>query len=355
MKQIRIKNRVIGEGNPCFVVAELSGNHHQKFDEAVKLIKAAANAGADAIKLQTYTPDTMTIESNKKWFIVGGKDNPDSWKSKTLYDLYKTAYTPWEWQPKLKKIAEELGLILFSTPFDETAVDFLEKMDVPCYKVASYEATDIPLLEKVAKTGKPVIISVGYANLSEIKEAIATLRKNGTRELAVLHCTTGYSDNPKSEDMNLRTILDIRERFHVVSGFSDNNAGIEIPVMAVAAGAAIVEKHFILKRSSGGPDASFSIEPDELKKMVEAIGGVEKSLGKVHYGPVNQLEKYNRRWRRSIFASSDIKKGEEFTKKNIRVIRPHNGLRPKYLKEVLGKKATKNITKGTPLSWGLVK
>lgn len=354
MQNIRIKKRIIGEGYPCFIVAELSGNHHQKFDEAVALIKAAAKAGADAVKLQTYTPDTMTLDSRKHWFIVGGKNNPGEWKGKTLYKLYKKAYTPWEWQPKLKKMAEGLGLILFSTPFDKTAVDFLEKISVPCYKISSYEVTDIPLIKRVAQTRKPVILSVGFANLTEIKQAVESLRKNGCLQIALLHCVTAYSGAPDLERMNLQTINDLKTRFGVVSGFSDNNAGIEVPLYSVAMGASIVEKHFILDRGKGGPDAQFSIEPVELAQLVKTIRNFEKAKGKVHYGPADFKERYNKRFRRSIFVVADIKKGDVFTASNIRVIRPEFGLSPSMLEEVIGKQATKDIKRGTPLNSKMV-
>lgn len=356
---MNIGNKKIGPGNPCFIVAELSGNHHQKYEEAVRLVEAAAAAGVDAVKLQTYTPDTMTLNCDKEWFRVGGEDNPELWKGKTLYQLYQTAYTPWEWQPKLKKLADKLGVMLFSTPFDETAVDFLTKMDVPAFKIASYEATDFVLLKKVARTGKPVIISIGYASEDEARFAIDTLRAYGAKDIAILHCVTGYSGNPKWEDMNLKTIQDIRERFGVVSGFSDNNAGVEIPVMAVRAGASIVEKHLILDRKTGGPDAEFSLEPHELKEMIAKIRDLEKRgeketvpatmLGEVHYGPNNKLEEYNKRWRRSLFAGKDIKKGELFTKENVRDVRPAFGLETKFYDKVIGKKAASDIAFGTPL------
>ncbi len=352
--EIKINNRFVGPGHPCLIVAEISANHNQSFDRAVEIIKAAASAGVDAIKLQTYTPDTMTIDSDKEWFMVRGKGNPDSWQGKMLYDLYKTAYTPWDWQPKLKQVANDLGLILFSTPFDETAVDFLEGMAVPCYKVASYEATDIPLLKKIAGTGKPIIISVGFASLEETKEAIETLRGSGAKEIAVLHCVTAYSDDPSYEDMNLKTINDLRERFGVVSGFSDNNAGIEVPVMAVLAGASIIEKHFTLRRSDGGPDSRFSLEPDEVKEMIKRIREAESTLGKVHYGTVNEAEEYNKRFRRSIFAVKNIRKGERFTHENIRVIRPAFGLPPRDLDKVLMRSAKDDIEIGTPLSWDMI-
>ncbi len=368
---MNIGNKKIGPGNPCFIVAELSGNHHQKYAEAVALVEAAVAAGVDAVKLQTYTPDTITLNCDKEWFRVGGEDNPELWKGKTLYQLYQTAYTPWEWQPKLKKLADKLGVMLFSSPFDETAVDFLTKMNVPAFKIASYEATDFLLLKKVAQTGKPVIVSVGYASEDEVRFAIDTLRAHGSGDIAVLHCVTGYSAHPKWEDMNLKTIQDIRERFGVVAGFSDNNAGIEIPVMAARAGAAIIEKHLILDRKTGGPDAEFSLEPQELKAMVTAIRDLENRgehkpvpvampacpvgrLGKVHYGPNNKLEEYNKRWRRSLFAGKDIKKGELFTKENVRDVRPAFGLETKFYDKVIGKKAASDIEFGTPLSWDII-
>ncbi|MDO8564871.1 MAG: pseudaminic acid synthase, partial [bacterium] len=323
-----IQGRKIGPKEPCFIVAEISGNHHQNYDEAVALVKAAKEAGADAVKLQTYTPDTITLNSDREWFRVDGEENPEGWKGQTLYQLYEKAYTPWDWQPKLKKLADELGIILFSSPFDETAVDFLENMQVPCYKIASYEATDFVLLRKVAQTKKPVILSIGYASLEEVQFALDTLRKYGATDIALLHCVTGYAAEPKEEDMHLSTIADIQKRFGVVAGFSDNNAGIEIPLSAVRAGASIIEKHLILDRSLGGPDARFSLLPAEFREMVQSIRAMEsgatniavpkQTLGTPHYGPMNALETYNKRWRRSLFSGKDIKKGELFTKENVR-------------------------------------
>jgi pseudaminic acid synthase len=358
-----IGDRIVGDGAPCFVIAELSGNHHQKYEEAVALVKAAKEAGADAVKLQTYTPDTITLDSDKKWFRVGGEGNPESWKGKTLYQLYQETYTPWEWQPKLKKLADELGIILFSTPFDETAVDFLEKeLDPPCFKIASYEATDIPLLKKVARTGKPVILSIGYASEDEIREALEILRANGAGSVAVLHCVTAYTDTPDPKMMNLKTIADTGKRFGVVSGFSDNNGGIEFPVMAAEAGASIIEKHFILDKASGGPDARFSITPPELKQMIHDVKQkkkapreqFEQALGEVHYGPVNAQEEYNKRFRRSLFVAKDMEKGDAFTRENLRDVRPAFGLPTKYFETMLGRRAAHAIESGTPLSWILV-
>ena len=371
-REFKIWNRMVGDGHPAFIVAELSGNHHQNYDEAVALVKAAKEAGADAVKLQTYTADTITLNSDKEWFVVKGKDQPDIWKKRTLYDLYTKGNTPWDWQPKLKKLADELGIILFSSPFDDTAVDFLEKLDVPCYKIASYEAIHIPLLEKVAKTKKPVIMSIGFASLDEATLAVETLRKNGSGDIAVLHCITAYSDKPKFEDSNLKTIADIKNRFGVVAGFSDNNAGIEIPVLAVAAGASIIEKHFILDRKSGGPDARFSIEPAELKNMVmmirkfekdsaRALEGfvikenAEKAMGHPQYDSASEQERENEFFRPTLWVKKDIKKGEIFTKENTRVARPSSGLNSKHWKDILGREAERDIEAATPLSWDLVK
>ena len=351
---IKIGSKKIGLDHPCFIVAELSGNHHQKLDEAEDLIKAAAGAGADAVKLQTYTPDTITLNSGNKWFVVGSKNSPKSWKNKTLYQLYQKAYTPWDWFPKLKKLAESLNLIFFSTPFDESAVDFLEKLSVPCYKVSSYDVVNIPLLAKISKTKKPVIMSIGFATVDEIQLAIKTLKKHGTSQLALLHCVTAYSNQPNSSEMNLETIKDIQQRFNTVAGFSDNNAGIEVPVQAAFAGASIVEKHFILKRSLGGPDASFSLEPEEFEVMVRRTRDAETVQGKVHYGSASSKEQYNKRYRPSIWVSRDVRKGEKFTKENIRCVRPGNGLPPKYYEKILGLRAKVAIKQATPMSWDVI-
>jgi len=367
-----IDGKLIGPGQPCFIVAELSGNHHQKFEEAVVLIHAAAEAGVDAVKLQTYTPDTITIKSNKSWFMVGGKDQPALWQKKILWDLYESAYTPWEWQPELKKIAEDLGLILFSTPFDETAVDFLEEMGVPCYKVASYEAIHIPLLKKIAKTGKPVIVSIGFASTEEVELALQTLRNNGAQDIVLLHCVTSYANKPQLEYMNLKTITDIKERFGVLSGFSDNNAGIEVPIIAATiAGALVIEKHLTRNRLEGGPDARFSLEPQEFKKMVTLIRrigkegsvalqgivsrqDIEKAMGQVQYGPASAQEKENMFFRPSLWVKKNIAAGELFTPDNIRVARPSSGLPPGLFDVVLGRTAALDIESVTPLTWDLI-
>ncbi len=348
-RNFKIGNRKIGSGNPVFIIAEMSANHNQNLERAKEIIKAAAEAGADAIKLQTYTPDTLTIDCKKESFVI--KDaNPD-WDGKILYDLYKTAYMPWEWYSELKKIADDLNLILFSTAYDETAVDFLEKMDVPVYKIASFELGDIELLKKIAKTKKPVIISKGMASLEEIELTLSTLRENGTKDIALLHCVSSYPAKP--EDMNLATIPDLEKRFNVVSGLSDHSLGITMSVESVAFGACIVEKHFTLKRSDGGPDSSFSIEPEELRQLVKSVREAEKAIGKVQYG-VLKSELANMAGRRSLFAVRDIKAGEEFRRENLRSIRPGYGLAPKFLSEIIGKTAAKDIERGTPLDWSLV-
>lgn len=345
---------MIGKGEPCFIVAEVSCNHQQSFEQAKQIVRAAARAGADAVKIQTYTPDTITIDSNEKWFMLGGKDRPDSWKGKNLYSLYKEAYTPWEWDEPLKKLAEDLGLVFFSTPFDPAAVDFLEKLNVPCYKIASYEATDIPLLKRVAQTGKPVIMSVGFADLNEIDLSVKTLRDNGTKDLALLHCTTSYFDRADESATNLRTIFALEQRYGVVAGFSDNMGGIEAPALAVAIGAAIVEKHLVLKHDPAILDDRFSLDEEGMRRLVEKIRWQEKLMGEPIYGVRTEAEKENRHLRRSLFAVINIKQGEKFTIGNVRVIRPDYGLEPKYYDEVLGRIAARDIKRGTPLTWEMI-
>ncbi|OGF14607.1 pseudaminic acid synthase [Candidatus Falkowbacteria bacterium RIFCSPLOWO2_12_FULL_45_10] len=353
MQYIEIKTpkgkRKIGPGQPVFIVAEMSGNHNQSFARARKIIDAAASAGADAVKLQTYTADTLTINSNKKWFQV--KVN-DAWKGQSLYSLYKKAYTPWDWQPKLKKYAEQKGMVVFSTPFDSTAVDFLEKMNVALYKVASFEIGDIALLKRIGRTKKPVIISRGLASLDDIKLAIKTLKANGAPAVAVLHCVSSYPAAP--EQMNLATIPDIAKKFKVVAGLSDHTLGITMPIAAVALGAGIIEKHFTLKRAEGGPDADFSLEPAEFKQMVLSVRDAAKALGKPTY-QVGKKEAANIVFRRSLFVVQGIKRGENFTVQNVRSIRPGYGLAPKYYEQIIGKIAASDISSGTPLNWKLIK
>jgi len=326
----------------------LSANHHQNFEEAVALLRAAKECGADAIKLQTYTPDTLTIDCANEHFRIG---SGTIWTGRSLYELYGEAYTPWEWQPKLKQLAEELGLDLFSTPFDATAVEFLEKMGVPAYKIASFEIVDLPLLRKVAATGKPVILSTGMATFAEIEEAVSTLRAAGNRELALLKCTSAYPAPP--EEMNLRSMGALHERFGVPVGLSDHTLGIAVPVAAVALGACIVEKHLTLSRNTPGPDSAFSAEPEEFRQMVSAIREAEAALGEVRFG-VSEREAASRLFRRSLFVVEDMKAGEEFTSRNVRSIRPGRGLHPRHLDQILGCRARCDIRRGTPLSWALV-
>jgi len=345
---ITIGNRKIGKDYPVFIIAELSANHNQKFNLAVKTIKAMKEAGADAVKLQTYTPDTITIDCDNKYFKI---KQGTIWDGKTLYNLYKEAYTPWEWQPKLKKIAEDLGLICFSTPFDKTAVDFLEEMDVPCYKIASYEITDVPLIEYISSKGKPVIISTGIATLNDIKEAINACRRMGNNKIILLKCTSIYP--APYEEINLRTIPDMAKRFKCLVGLSDHTLGVSVPIAAVTFGAKIIEKHFIIDKKLGGPDAVFSIEPEDFKQMVKSVREVEKALGEVSYKLTEKIKK-SRESSKSLFVVKNVKKGEILTEDNIKSIRPGYGLHPRYIKNILGKKAKIDIKKGTPLSTRLI-
>ncbi len=344
---MKIANKKIGKEEPVFIIAELSANHKQDYELAVDTIYAMKEAGADAVKLQTYTPDTITINSNDDIFLK--KDG--LWKGKTLYELYQTAYTPWEWQPKLKELSEKLGMVCFSSPFDKSAVDFLEEMNVPAYKIASFEIVDIPLIEYVASKGKPVIMSTGIATTEDIQLAIDTCNKAGNSEIALLKCTSSYP--APYEEMNLNTIPFLEKKFGVPVGLSDHTLGTSIPVASVALGAVIIEKHFILDKKLDTPDAAFSLDPAEFKQMVDAVRDVEKALGEKEYVFTERMEKA-RKNARSLFVVKDIKKGEIFTEENVRSIRPGAGLHPKFLREVIGKKANADIKKGTPLSWELV-
>jgi len=344
---IEINGRRIGPGFPVYMVAEMSANHNQNFEQAVHIIEAAKKAGADAIKLQTYTPDTMTIDCRNKYFTIKGT----IWNGRTLYDLYKEAFTPWDWQPRLKAVAEELGLDFFSTPFDESAVDFLESMAVPAYKIASFENIDLPLLAKAAGTGKPIIMSTGMATISELDEGVRAIRGAGGSQLVLLKCTSSYPCQP--QDMNLRTLPVLSQLFDVPVGLSDHSLDATVPVMAVSLGACIIEKHFTLSRSDTGPDSDFSLEPEEFEKLVEAIRTTEMALGRVQFG-AGRAESESHIFRRSLFVVQDMKKGQRFTKKRVRSIRPGHGLKPKHLNTVIGRYATCNIKAGTPLSWSLV-
>lgn len=333
-------------GSRTLIIAELSANHGHDIEIAKKTIKAAKEAGADAIKLQTYTADTMTIDCDNEYFIL---NQGTIWDGKTFYDLYKDAYTPWEWHKELMEYAKKIGLIFFSTPFDKSAVDFLEKLDVPVYKVASFEFMDIPLIEYIASKGKPMIMSTGLASISDISNAVDACRRMNNNKIILLKCTSSYP--AKVENANLITIPNMKETFGVEVGLSDHTLGITVPVVSVALGAKIIEKHFILDKSIGGPDASFSLEPNEFKEMVKAVRYAEYSIGTVDYS-IEKKEK-SRLIGRSLFVVEDIEAGEELSPKNIRSIRPGYGLAPKYYNKVIGKKAKKKLYRGTPLAWEL--
>ena len=345
---IYIAGREIGHGSPTYVIAELSANHNQNFEQAVRIIHTAKSAGADAVKLQTYTADTITLRSDKEYFRISGGT---LWDGRTLHDLYQEAFTPWEWQPKLKQIADELGMHLFSSAFDDSAVDFLEQINVPVHKVASPELVDVGLIQKMARTGKPLIMSTGMASEEEINEAVQVARDAGARQIALLKCTSAYPAPP--EEANLLTIPELVRRFGCPAGLSDHTMGIAVPVAAVALGACIIEKHLCLARADGGPDSAFSLEPEEFKAMVNAVRTAEKALGAPQFSP-GKREANSLKFRRSLFVVEDVKRGELFTRQNVRSIRPADGLHPRHLGEVLGQRAACDIERGTPLSWALM-
>lgn len=345
--QIEIGKRVVGAGHPAYVIAELSANHGQQFGRAVEILRAAKLAGADAIKLQTYTPDTMTIACKRSEFVIKGT----LWQGRNLHELYGEAYTPWNWQPRLREVALELGIELFSTPFDASAVEFLESMNVPAYKLASFELVDLPLIQKIAATKKPLIMSTGMATLDEIEEAVQTAREAGARQIALLKCTSAYP--APAEEMNLRTIPELSRHFGVPAGLSDHTLGIAVPVAAVTLGACIIEKHITLSRTEPGPDSAFSLEPDEFKAMVDAIRVTEKAIGDVHFG-FSAHEASSRAFRRSLFVVEAMQRGSTFTVENVRAIRPGHGLHTRHLGEVLGRRAACDIERGTPLNWDMV-
>lgn len=344
---MRINNRQIGPDLPTYVIAEISANHNQSFERAVEIIHAAKDAGADAVKIQTYTADTITIDSDKEYFQIKGT----LWDGMTLHSLYRDAYTPWEWQPRMKEVVEGLGMDFFSSPFDPTAVVFLESIGVAAYKVASPEIIDIPLLRLIGSTRKPVIMSTGMATLSEIDEAVRTLRDSGTTDLLLLKCTSAYPA-PASE-MNLRTIPHMAQSFEVSVGLSDHTMGHEVAVAAVALGACAIEKHFTLARSDAGPDSGFSMEPAEFRAMVDAVRTVERAVGEIRYQP-SPNEIIPRLYRRSLFVVTDLKAGEIITEDKVRSIRPGHGLHPRYLPDILGRRARRDVKKGTPFSWDMV-
>ena len=342
---IEINGRKIGSGQPTYIIAEISANHHQDFDRAVELVHLAHQSGADAVKLQTYTADTLTIDSDQPHFQI---NQGTVWDGTRLYDLYEEAYTPWEWQPELMKIANQIGVDLFSSPFDATAVDFLESMNAPAYKIASFEIIDVPLLRKVAATGKPVIVSTGMATINEIEQAVETLHINGCDQIALLQCTSAYP--APVETMNLNTIADLKSRFQIPVGLSDHTLASLAPVVSVCLGGTIIEKHLTISRNEKGPDSSFSLEPGEFAEMVGAVRESEKTIGVVHYG-TTESDKNNRAFRRSLFAVEDIEAGEKFTYQNVRSIRPGQGLEPVHFDQVMQSNAAEAIPRGTPLNW----
>jgi len=331
-----------------FIIAEVSANHGQSFKQAVSLIQKAKECGADAVKFQVYTPDTLTINCNNKYFRI----KHPKWKGQTLYQLYEKAYTPWKWFKKLKKVADDLGIIFFATSFDKTAVDFLEELGIMMHKIASFELIDLPLVEYIAKTKKPLILSTGMSSLEEIKEAVSTAKSAGAKDIALLKCVSSYP--AKYEEMNLRTIPDMAKKFKLPIGLSDHTLGIATSLAAICLGAKIIEKHFTLSRAVKTPDSFFSIEPLELKSLAENIRIAAKSLGKITYGLTND-EKKSRIFRRSLFVVKNIKKGEKFSEDNIKSIRPTYGIKPKYLEDIIGRKSKKYLVKGEPLRWSVVK
>ncbi|MBH0164039.1 pseudaminic acid synthase [Fictibacillus sp. 7GRE50] len=349
MNLIDINGRKIGLGFAPFIIAEMSGNHNQSLERALEIVEAAANAGAHALKIQTYTADTMTLDNDSDDFFIN--DSNSLWKGRSLYKLYEEAYTPWEWHKPIFDRARELGMIAFSTPFDETAVDFLEELNVPLYKVASFENNDIPLIKKIASTGKPMIISTGMASIAELDETVRTARAAGCENLVLLKCTSTYPATP--ENTNITTIPHMKELFNCHVGLSDHTMGIGVAVASVALGATVIEKHFTLNREDGGVDSAFSMEPHEMRALVTETEKAWQALGKISYGPTN-AEKKSMKFRRSIYISKDIKPGDILTRQNIKIIRPGYGLEPKYYDLLMGKRINSYIKKGTPLSWNII-
>ena len=347
--RIRIKNSEIGADCPPFIIAEMSGNHNKSLDRAIELVEVAAKSGAHALKIQTYTPDTMTLNLKDREFYI---DDPDSlWNGKSLYDLYSEAFTPWEWHRAIFDKANQLGLICFSTPFDSSSVDFLENLNVPCYKIASFENTDLALIRLVAKTGKPLIISTGMASIAELHETVSEARKAGCKDLILLKCTSTYPSSP--ENTNILTIPHMHKLFDCEVGLSDHTMGIGVSVASVALGASVIEKHFTLNRSDGGVDSAFSLEPNEFTQLVNETKNAWLALGKVNYG-TTKAEKKSLLHRRSLYIVKNLKKGDILNEHNVRSIRPGLGLAPKYLGIILGKKLKYDVTLGTPINWEMI-
>lgn len=349
MNGIKIGDKLISKKNKPFIIAEMSGNHNQSLERALKLVDLAAEAGVDAVKLQTYTADTMTLPIHDGAFLIG--DEKSLWRGESLYQLYEKAYTPWEWHEAIFQRCQEHGLIGFSSPFDVTAVDFLESLNVPAYKIASFENVDLPLIRKVARTGKPVIISTGMATIAEIDEAVQAVRSEGNDQIILLKCTSTYPASPQYS--NIVTIPHMRQMFDVEVGLSDHTLGVGVAVAAVAHGATVIEKHFTTSRAEGGVDAAFSMEPHELKMLVEETQRAWESLGEVQYGPT-EVEIASLDHRRSLYIVKDLAAGDVLTEENVRAIRPGHGLAPKYYELVLGKKVKRAVKKGTPLSFDLL-
>lgn len=349
MKSIQIAGRHIGPNHTPFIIAEMSGNHNQSLERALEIVEAAAKTGAHALKIQTYTPDTMTIDLAEREFFIS--DANSLWKGASLYKLYGEAYTPWEWHKPIFDRARELGIIAFSTPFDDTAVDYLESLDVPCYKIASFENTDLPLIRRVAATGKPLIISTGMATVAELDETVRAAREAGCKDLILLKCTSTYPST--AENTNILTIPHLRELFGCEVGLSDHTMGVGVSVASVALGASVIEKHFTLSRADGGVDSAFSMEPSEMAQLVLESDRAWQALGKISYGPT-QAEKKSLQYRRSLYVVQDIKAGDVLTKENVRAIRPGLGLPTKYLEEILGKAVNQDVKRGTALGWRML-
>ena len=347
---MKINGINIGSTFKPYVIAEMSGNHNQSLDRALAIVDAAGHAGAHALKLQTYTADTITLDVKTDEFKIS--DNKSLWNGKTLHNLYKEAYTPWEWHEPIMKRAKELGMVCFSSPFDETAVDFLESLNVPAYKIASFENNHLPLIRKVASTGKPMIISTGMASLAELDEAVTAAREAGCENLTLLKCTSTYPAEPSNT--NILTIPHMRQLFNCEIGLSDHTMGVGVAVAAVAMGATVIEKHFTLNRADGGVDSAFSLEPQEMESLVKETARAWQSLGKVSYGPT-EAEKKSLGFRRSLYISADMKKGDVLSKENVRCVRPGMGLAPKFFDEVIGRKISEDTSKGTPLNWNLIR
>jgi len=347
---IRIAHQTVGLGHPPFVIAEMSGNHNQSLDRALELVDAAAKAGAHALKLQTYTADTMTLPLKTEGFVI--EDPKSLWRGRSLYDLYEEAHTPWDWHGPIFERARGHDMIPFSTPFDDTAVDFLESLDVACYKIASFEMTDLPLVRKVASTGKPMIVSTGMGTVAEIAETVETARAAGCRDLILLKCTSAYPSTPA--DANILTIPNLRRTFGCEAGLSDHTMGLGVSIASVAHGATVIEKHFTLRRADGGVDSAFSLEPEELKALVEESEKAWQSLGHINYGTSSVQEANSLAFRRSLYIAKDVAAGETLTTENVRAIRPGYGLPTKHLENVLGRKAASDLKAGTPVSWELL-